>query len=240
MVSNYKRKTNQGNWSEANLNMAIFECTNGTKISTAASLYNIPFTTLYRRIKSGRTDKQLGRFRPIFSITHEKELIDYLKDMDAVFYGLTRYDFKNLVYSYAKLNNIQYPNSWDKNKSAGNDWLVCFLKRNPSIALRTPEPTSVARARGFNRPQVERFFNLLGEQYQKYNIDATRVYNMDETGISTTTNKPPKILLVCGKKQVGIISSAERGKTTTVICCCNAAGSFIPPFFIFARERMQE
>lgn len=126
MVSNYKRKTNQGNWSEANLNMAIFECTNGTNISTAASLYNIPFTTLYRRIKSGRTDKQLGRFRPIFSITHEKELVEYLKDMDAVFYGLTRYDFKNLVYSYAKLNNIQYPNSWDKNKSAGNDWLVCF------------------------------------------------------------------------------------------------------------------
>ncbi|KAL4122703.1 hypothetical protein QTP88_014986 [Uroleucon formosanum] len=39
---------------------------------------------------------------------------------------------------------------------------------------------------------------------------------------------------------LGIISSAERGKLTTVICCCNAAGSFIPPFFIFARERMQE
>lgn len=240
MVSNYKRKTNQGSWSEENLNMAIYECKNGTKISTAANLYNIPFSTLYRRLKSGRNDKQLGRFRPIFSITHEKELVEYLKEMDAVFYGLTRYDFKNLVYSYAKLNNIQYPNSWDKNKSAGNDWLVCFLKRNPSIVLRTPEPTSVARARGFNRPQVERFFSLLDEQYQKYNIDATRVYNMDETGISTTTNKPPKILSVCGKKQVGVISSAERGKLTTVICCCNAAGSFIPPCFIFARERMQE
>lgn len=106
--------------------------------------------------------------------------------------------------------------------------------------LRTPEPTSVARARGFNRTQVDRFYKLLDDQYQKYNIDATRVYNMDETGISTTTNKPPKIFSVSGKKQVGIISSAERGKLTTVICCCNAAGSFVPLFFIFARERMQE
>lgn len=236
-MSNYKRKTNQGGWSEENLNMAIYECSNGTKISTAASLYNIPFTTLYRRLKSGRNDKQLGRFQPMFSITHEKELVEYLKEMEPVFYGLTRYDFKNLVYSFAKLNNIQYPDSWDKNKSAGNDWLVCFLKRNPSIVLRTPEPTSVARARGFNRPQVEWFFNLLDEKYQKYNIDATRVYNMDETGISTTTNNPPKIFSVCGKKQVGIISSAEMGKLTTVICCCNAAGSFIPPFFYICKRK---
>jgi len=122
-----------------------------------------------------------------------------------------RYKLLHLVYSFAKLNNVQYPINWDKNKSAGNDWLVYFLKRNPSIVLRTPKPTSVAQARGFNRSQVERLFNLLGEQYQKYYIDATRVYNMDETGISTTTNKPPKILSVCGKKLVGIISSAEKG-----------------------------
>lgn len=62
---------------------------------------------------------------------------------------------------------------------------------------------------------------------------------MDETGITPTTNKTPKVFSISGKKQVGVISSAERGKLTTVICCCNAAGSFIPPFFIFAREKMQ-
>ncbi|KAH9636409.1 hypothetical protein HF086_006169, partial [Spodoptera exigua] len=62
---------------------------------------------------------------------------------------------------------------------------------------------------------------------------------MDETGISTTTNKPPKVLSTKGKKQVGIIASAERGQLTTVIGCCNAAGSFLPPFLIFARKKMQ-
>lgn len=139
--------------------------------------------------------------------------------MDAVFYGLTRCDFKNLVYTFADLNNIKHPDSWNKKKAAGNDWLSFFLKINPSIILRTPEPTSVARARGKNHPQVERFFTLSDEQYQKYTIDATRVYNMDKTGISTSTNKAPKIFSVSGKKQVGVISSAERGKLTTVICC---------------------
>jgi len=35
------------------------------------------------------------------------------------------------------------------------------------------------------------FFKLLEEQYKICGSDATRFYNMDETGISTTTNKPP-------------------------------------------------
>ncbi|CAH2085301.1 unnamed protein product [Euphydryas editha] len=60
---------------------------------------------------------------------------------------------------------------------------------------------------------------------------------MDETGIRTSTTKPPKILSSCGKRQVGLISSVERGVLTTVVCCCNAAGSFLPPFFIFKRKR---
>jgi len=95
-------------------------------------------------------------------------------------------------------NNVDHPKSWYISGSADDDWLVHFLKRNPNIVLRTLEPTSVARARGFHRPQVERFFKLLEEQYTICDVDATRVYNMDETGISTTTNKPPKLILITG------------------------------------------
>lgn len=67
MVNNYVRKTMQASWSDSDLCMATSECKNGTKISTAASMYNIPFSTLYRRLKSGRTDKKLGRFRLVLS-----------------------------------------------------------------------------------------------------------------------------------------------------------------------------
>lgn len=114
------------------------------------------------------------------------------------------------------------------------------MRRNPQITLRIPEATSIGRVKGFNRPQVKRFYKLLSEQIEKCQIDGTRIYNVDETGIQTSTNKPPKVLSVKGKKQVGIISTTERGQTTTVVCCCNASGSFVPPFMIFARKRMQD
>ncbi|KAJ8964063.1 hypothetical protein NQ314_005146 [Rhamnusium bicolor] len=38
-------------------------------------------------------------------------------------------------------------------------------------------------------------------------------------------------------KDVGAASSGERGVNTTVVCCVSAAGSYIPPMFIFKRKR---
>jgi len=65
--------------------MAMFECQNGTKISTASSMYNIPFSTLYRNFKSGCVDKNLGRFRSTFTPKQEQGLVTFLKEMDSVF-----------------------------------------------------------------------------------------------------------------------------------------------------------
>ncbi|GBP81121.1 hypothetical protein EVAR_88218_1 [Eumeta japonica] len=193
-----------------------------------------------RHVKTGIAASKLGRFRPVFTEDQEIELVTYLKDMDSVFFGLTRDEFKNLAFIYVKKNDLNYPNNWDKYKKAGDDWLSSFLSRHDQISLRTPEATSVARAKGFNRHEVGRFYENLEALTEKYNIDASSLYNMDETGISTTTNKPPKVLSAKGKKQVGIIASAERGQLTTVIGCCKAAGSFLPPFLIFARKRCNQ
>lgn len=218
---------------------AINLCKAGESVKGTAKKYGLAYATLYRHVKSGNVSPKLGRFRPVFNEDQEIELMTYLKDMDSVFFGLTRDEFKNLAYTYAKKNNFSYPKSWDKYEKAGDDWLQSFLSRHNDITLRTPEATSVARAKGFNRHEVGRFYENLESLIDKHDIDASRLYNMDETGISTTTNKPPKVLSIKGKKQVGIIASAERGQLTTVIGCCNAAGSFLPPFLIFARKKMQ-
>lgn len=41
-----------------------------------------------------------------------------------------------------------------------------------------------------------------------------------------------------GQRRVGSVTSGERGSNTTVICAMSGAGNFIPPMFIFARQRM--
>ncbi|XP_074041416.1 uncharacterized protein [Leptinotarsa decemlineata] len=67
----------------------------------------------------------------------------------------------------------------------------------------TSEATSVARAIEFNRREVGQFETLT----VKYDTDA---YNIDETGISTTTNKPPEVLSINGKKQEKDAAQATR------------------------------
>lgn len=56
---------------------------------------------------------------------------------------------------------------------------------------------------------------------------------MDEIGIANV-QKPVNIVATKGAIAVGKITSGERGKTT-VLCAMNAAGTYIPPMFIFAR-----
>ena len=63
-------------------------------------------------------------------------------------------------------------------------WLQGFLRRHPEISLRSPEATSLARASGFNKPQVKKFFELLSVIQKENQLTAQSVYNMDETGIN--------------------------------------------------------
>jgi hypothetical protein len=69
----------------------------------------------------------------------------------------------------------------------------------------------------------------------KYKFESSRIYNMDETGISSV-QKPGKILGPTGQKQVGSATCWERGKNVTVCCAISASGNYIPPMLIFPRK----
>jgi hypothetical protein len=90
----------------------------------------------------------------------------------------------------------------------------------------------------FSKEKVDKLFDVLTKITDQNNIDASRIYNMDETGLSTV-QKPQKILPRKGKHQVGAITSGERGTITTCVCCMSASGNYVPPMLIFKRMRMK-
>ena len=103
-----------------------------------------------------------------------------------------------MAFEIAEYHGLSHP--FDKtSKMAGRHWLNEFLDRNNTLSVREPEPTSICRAVGFNKPQVDRFFGIrralledLGE------IDGSRLWNMDESGL-TAVHKPGRIIAKKGQ-----------------------------------------
>lgn len=113
------------------------------------------------------------------------------------------------------------------------------MRRHPELSLRQAEATSITRAKGFNRESVHEFYDKLETLVDTYWFDATNIFNVDESGI-TTVQKPGRVFGKIGKRQIGSLTSGERGFTTTVVCSMTAGGNYVPPMIIFRRKRIIE
>ena len=138
----------------------------------------------------------------------ELELAAHIKRMENILFGFTLSQLKMVAYDYAEANGIQH-NFNRRTGEAGKDWGHDFMARHSDeISLRTPEPTSSARARAFNQGAVNAFFDLLETVQDAKRFTPDRVYNVDETGITTAPNRTSKIIVSQGNMLV------ERSGTT--------------------------
>ena len=131
------------------------------------------------------------------------------------------------------------PDQWSRDKCAGPDWFSGFLKRNPSLSIRTPEATSLSRATSFNRSNVDRFFGQLETVLDKDSIMPYDIWNCDETGL-TTVQKPSSVVGPRGAKQIGALTSGERGTLVTMCLAVSATGNTVSPMFVFPRVKFYD
>lgn len=236
-MRNRKRNTDRAKWTENDLQNAIEANVEGKSLREAARLFNIPVTTLHDRIKTGNSNSpSLGR-NPVFSKHQEEEIAKHVISMAKAFYGISPAGLRKIAFEYAEKNNIIHTFSKEK-REAGEDWLKGFLKRNPSVSIRKPEPTSIHRIAGFNKEEVDIYFSNLSHVMDKYQFHASKIFNFDESGI-TGVQKPGSVLAPKGQKQIGFATSGERGRTITICCAMNAIGSYVPPMMIFPGCRLQ-
>ncbi|XP_047108578.1 uncharacterized protein LOC124777278 [Schistocerca piceifrons] len=232
----YKRINQEAKWTQEELCKSLDAIKSGRKIGGVSRAFGIHETIPRTRMKAKNTEGPKLRSNPTFSTEQENEIRDHVITMAKLFYSITCIQLRKIAFEYAEANNIA--NNFDKSsRLAGKDWLALFLKRNPSISMRKPKATSINRIQTFNEEEVNAYFKNLENVFEKYKFIEGQVFNVDETGINTV-QKPERILAPKGVKQIGGATSWESGKNVTVICCFSAAGSYIPPTFIFPRKRM--
>ena len=248
MVRNYVRKTTRQSWDEVSMQRAVLSVMNGDQgYKKAAEMYDVPQTTLERRVKKFKQTNDIESacrkgfacgFKTVFTQEEEAELAKYVQQMERMLFGLTPNELCGLAFELAERNNKVHPFK-KGDEVAGYDWYSGFMSRHPFLSLRKPEATSAARAQGFNRVAVNNFFDLLEEIFDKNNLPQDRIYNCDETGMTTVPKTMSRVISTKGKRQVGGLTSAERGQLITAIICCSASGSYMPPKLIFPRVRMK-
>lgn len=126
---------------------------------------------------------RLGR-KTVFNEVQEKELADHIIKLALLFHGLNGRQVRRLAFEYADANSVVH-NFDNKAKMAGRDWLTSFKKRHQGISLRVPEPTSINRITAFNEEDVKKYFENLNSLLKKYDFPENRIYNVDESGITT-------------------------------------------------------
>lgn len=201
MVRNYKRKTQRDAIDESAMKKAVADVLRGVETATSAGRkYNIKRQTIESRIKKQdplgdhTTEDTIYQskftWKQVFTMKEEIELVDYIKKCSYYQYGLSYKGFQKLAYEYANANGKVFPEKWNVSKEAGEDWLYGFMKRNPSLTLRKPERTSLARLKGFSKKAVDEFYANLKKLYQTYSFQSNDIYNLDETGITTVVDSP--------------------------------------------------
>jgi hypothetical protein len=90
--------------------------------------------------------------------------------------------------------NLNFLTHFIKRKSWRENWFYAFLRRNHQLSVRKPEATSLARAKGFNRANVLYFFDLLESNIAKFALTPDKIFNEDESGLSTVQKLPQKYL----------------------------------------------
>lgn len=247
MVRCYQKKTGRGTFSKEVMQAAVRDVQSGTNIRQAAANFGLNYKTLGRYVKLQEKEGTLESAsfgyntekKMVFSPALEKLLVEYVLEASAIYYGLTMKELRSLAYEFATKNKLKFPQSWEDNKMAGEDWLTSVRSRHSDIlSLRQPEATSLNRMMAFNKTNVGEFFKNL-EKVMVKGFTPDRIWNADETGCSTVQT-PQRKLAKKGEKRVGSMVSQEKGVTVTLCGTVSATGNSIPPFLVFPRVNVQE
>ena len=181
-------------WTEDDLKQALEAVGNHSlSIRAAASLYNIPKSTLYDHHAGKSTASNPGP-SPVLTDEDEKALVDWIIEMARIGYGRTRQQVFKTVKKI--LDRTGRPNPFVDNRP-GKAWWYAFLKRHPQLAIRTPEPLQLSRLTACSEDALHKWY-VDFDQFLKLNG-----IKMDPDVYQVTGNSKDQITTLCAINAAG-------------------------------------
>ncbi|EJC99236.1 DDE-domain-containing protein, partial [Fomitiporia mediterranea MF3/22] len=219
-------KINSDTQREAKIQEAINAIESGKiqNVTRAASVYQIPYRTLYNRYHHCHKNKYKAQAsKKLLSNSAETSLSDWITLWGNNGTALNQRGVGSIV---ERISGV-HPSDF---------WCRSFKARHPELKVSRASGLDPKRAQAFNPTTVNHHFSLLRDLVEKQSIPVENIYNMDEKGIQLGGGRK-------GRKQKFFFGQASHQRNctrlrdgnlqlATIIECICANGSLVPPGFV--------
>jgi hypothetical protein len=183
-------------YSEDTLITALTAYRNGEypSIRKCAYAFNIPVTTLSKRLSTQTSRTKSHELQQILSTTEEKALIKAITRLSKsgcpITLPLTRDLAEEIRLSRFRLSST--PTSYPP---ISKRWIDRFRKRYPELKTVYSRALDASRFEGVNYPVINAFFEALTDLFLENSYSSDAIFNVDETGFALGTTLPSKVLI---------------------------------------------
>ena len=196
---------------------------NGESIGKAAIAFNVPKSTLHRKVQGLQLKKHGGQLS--LSLECEQSLLQIINSLTDWKVPLCGYDIRLLVKHY--LDNRGVVHSIFKENVPGINWLQGFMKRY-QLVIRFADNVKAARFE-ITPEAVHDFFNHLEKTLE--GVPPANVYNFDETNFTDDPSRK-KCVVRRGLRRIER-KSIHSKQAFSVMFCGSATGLHLPPMVVY-------
>jgi len=201
-------------------------------VNEASRQYGVPARTLRRHLTGGVTTRRGPA--PTLTPQEEEAIVDGLIERSRKGYPATRLHLAGVILDVVSDGR---PNRFPAD-GPSRKWVAGFLERHGArITMRKARILDSSRIDAVSEDEILMFFAEYEDFLSTHPMDATLIYNCDETGVDPQGGSPMKIIGQRGAKHVSIRRGSNR-ENTSVLTAVSAAGVMIPPLFIFKGKRI--
>lgn len=226
---------------EARVQLAI-EALNSGKIQgirNAAAAFDVPKSTLHRRVKGGGTRQgsqvQNRKLRP----TEEAALIQWIESLDdhgmspTIGYIRQMADLLLRERGSSILLDASIASTPVPAMTVGENWVHRLLDRHPHLKTRYSRKYDYQRALCEDPEKIAAWFVRVQKTIMEYGVLDCDIYNFDETGFQMGVASTAKVVTRSERRNRPVVIQPGNREWTTVIECINATGWSLDPMIIF-------
>ena len=199
-----------------------------TNIRMAARVFDIPLTTLQRRLSGNtfRLDTRANNHK--MTSSEEESLKQWILSLDKR--GLPPRpahvrEMANILLS--KRDTTSPPTT------VGEKWVYNFTKRTPELKACFARRYNYQRAKVEDPKVLGAWFEQVNEAIQKYGIASSDIYNFDETGFAMGLIAAAKVITRSDVPGKPFLLQPGNREWVTAIECISSNGWALPPCIIF-------